>query len=148
MNMINLRYKFEYLFTIYANDFGWQGFVEKEKLDSFNIPVYGPSLAELQSIVETEQSFEIENMRLLSGFPSYPSMEMEVREGEEEMFGRIVSNFYRALFENLVAILLGSDDHMVNEIFTRIAKRAAANYGEFFTDMIYMVVAILIRKRQ
>ena len=50
--------------------------IEKEKLDSFNILVYGPSLAELQSIVEIEQSFEIENMRLLSGFPLHPSMEV------------------------------------------------------------------------
>ena len=72
MNIINLRYKFEYLFSIYAIDFGWQGLIEKEKLDSFNILVYGPSLAELQSIVETEQSFEIDNMRLFSGFPLHP----------------------------------------------------------------------------
>jgi hypothetical protein len=64
-------------------DFGYQGLIEKEKLESFNLPVYCPSVEELQSIVETEQSFEIESIRLLSGFPSIPFM--EVREGEEEM---------------------------------------------------------------
>jgi hypothetical protein len=49
-----------------------EGLIEEEKLDSFNIPFYDPSVEVLQSIVETEKSFEIESMRLLNGFPLHP----------------------------------------------------------------------------
>lgn len=122
-----------------------EGLIEKEKLDSFNLPVYGPSVEEVQSIVEAEQSFEIENMKLLTGFPLHPLL--EVREGEEERFGRTVSNFYKAMFENIVGSHLGSDEHLVDEFFMRIAKRAAAKYEDFVLDKVDIAVAVLIRKR-
>jgi len=121
-----------------------EGLIEKEKLDSFNIPFYGPTMDELQSVVETEKSFEIESMRLLSGFTQHPML--EVREGEEEMFGRTVGNFYRALFENIVGTHLGSDEHLVDDIFSRIAHTAAAKCGEFLSITLDVAVVFLLRK--
>eukprot|EP01018_Ginkgo_biloba_P003388 Gb_02316 [translate_table: standard] len=85
-----------------------EGLIEEEMRESFNVPFFGPNVEELEKIVEMENSFEIESIRLLRGFPSYPMR--EVREGEEEMFGRVVANHYRALFENLVRAHLGSHD--------------------------------------
>lgn len=120
-----------------------EGLIDKEKLDSFNIPFYASSVEELQSIVEAEHSFEIENMRLLTCFSAHPLS--EVREGEEERFARVVGNFYRSVFENIVGNHLGSDEHLVDEIFMRIEKRAAAKYKEF-ADKIYVAVAVLVRK--
>lgn len=122
-----------------------ESLIDKPKLDSFNIPFYCPSVEELQSIVESEQSFEIDNMTLLTGFPLHPLL--EVGAGEDERFGRIVSNVYRAAFENIVGTHLGSDEHLVDEIFKRIAKRAAAKYEEFVLDKLDVAVAVLIRKR-
>jgi len=37
-----------------------QGFVEEEKLNSFNVPLYTPSLVEVKFIVEKEGSFTID----------------------------------------------------------------------------------------
>jgi len=125
-------------------DLDWQGLIEEEKLDSFNVPFYGPSVEELQSIVQTESSFEIENVRVLSGFPLHPLL--EVREGEEEMFGRIVAKHYRALFENIVGAHLGWDEYLIDDFFSRIASRAAAKYGEYLPNTLDMVVAFLVRK--
>ena len=119
--------------------------IEEEKLDSFNIPFYDPSVEELQSIVEIEKSFEIMSMRVLSGFPLHPLL--EVREGEEELFGRIVGKHYRALFQNLVSAHLGWDDeYLVNEFFSSIANRAAAKYVEYLPNTLDLVVAFLVRK--
>ena len=119
--------------------------IEKEKLDSFNIPFYGASLEDLQSIVEMERSFEIESMKLLSGVSLHPFM--EVRQREEQMYGRMVGNYYRSVFENLVATLLGSNEKMVAEIFNRIAKTAAAKNREFLADAVDVAISVLIRKR-
>eukprot|EP00253_Pinus_taeda_P017949 PITA_17949 len=121
-----------------------EGLIEKEKLDSFNIPYYNPSVELLRSLLETEDSFEIESMRVLKGFPLHPSW--DVREGEEAMFGRIVGNFYRAMFENIVKSHLGSDEYLVDEFFSRYAKRAAAKYPEYLHRTLDLVVTFLVRK--
>lgn len=121
-----------------------EGLIEKDKLDSFNLPVYSPSLEELQSIVEMEQSFEIESIKLLTGFPSLPFM--EVREGEDEMTGRIVRNFYRSTLENIVGTHFGWDEHLLDEVFTRLANKATAKYGEFPRNTLNVAVVFLVRK--
>ena len=119
--------------------------IDEEKLDSFNMPFYGPSAEELQSIVQTEKSFEIESVRVLSGFSLHPLLEVKV--GEEETFGRIVAKHYRALFQNLVSAHLGWDDeYLVNEFFSSIANRAAAKYVEYLPNTLDLVVAFLVRK--
>ena len=122
----------------------WQGLIDEEKLDSFNIAFYGPSVEELQSIVETEKSFDIESVRVLTGFPLHPLL--EVREGEEAMFGRIVAKHYRALFENIVGSHLGWDEYLIDEFFSRIESRAAAKYGEYLPNTLDLVAAFLVRK--
>jgi len=122
----------------------WQGLIDEEKLDSFNMPFYGPSAEELQSIIETEKSFEIDSVRVLSGFPLHPLL--EIREGEQEMFGRIVGKHYRALFENVVGAHLGSDEYLVNDFLSIIANRAAEKYREYLPNTLDLVVALLVRK--
>ena len=118
--------------------------IEEEKLDSFNIPYYGPSVEELKIVVETENSFEIDSVRTLSGFPLHPLL--EVREGEEEMFGRIVGKHYRALFENIVGVHLGWNEYLIDEFFSRIEKRAAAKYGEYLPNALGLVIVFLLHK--
>lgn len=121
-----------------------EGLIEEEKLDSFNIPYYGPSVGELKIIVETENSFEIDSVMTLSGFPLHPLT--EVREGEEEMFGRIVGKHYRALFENIVGAHFGWNEYLIDEFFSRIEKRAAVKFGEYLPNTLDLVIAFLLRK--
>ena len=90
------------------------------------------------------KSFEIESVRVLSGFPLHPLL--EVREGEEEMFGRVVAKHYRALFENIVGSHLGWDEYLIDEFFSRIESRAAGKYGEYLTNTLDTVAAFLVRK--
>lgn len=129
----------EYAFQDLVNE----GLVEKEKLDSFNIPMFCPSPEELQSIIEREMSFEIKDMTVLQGFPSIPMT--EVRQGEEEMFGIRWGNHYRALFENIIRSHLGCEN-LTNEFFSRIAKRAAAKSYEYVAKTIDIAVVVLRRR--
>nr|GMD14789.1 salicylate carboxymethyltransferase-like [Ipomoea batatas] len=48
------------LLTLALNEIVAEGFVEEEKLNSFNVPLYTPSLAEVKFIVEKEGSFTID----------------------------------------------------------------------------------------
>eukprot|EP01018_Ginkgo_biloba_P003402 Gb_02311 [translate_table: standard] len=110
-----------------------EGLIEEEKKESFNIPFFGPNVEELKKIVEMENSFEIERIRLLRGLPLHPMR--EVREGEEETFGRVVANNYRALFESLVGAHLGSQDlgsqDLIDHFFSRIANKAASKWQDY-----------------
>jgi hypothetical protein len=64
-----------------------QGLIDEEKLDSFNMPFYGPSAEELQSIIKMEKSFEIKSVRVLSRFPLHPLL--EIRDGEEVIMDKV-----------------------------------------------------------
>jgi len=121
-----------------------EGVIEKEKVDSFNLPLFCPNVEEFESIVKTETSFEIvESVKLFSGLPLHPIS--EVTKGDEEMFGRTVANGYRAAFENLVRAQLGSDG-LTNEFYLRIEKMAAAKCQEYLRNRCDQLVAFLVRK--
>jgi len=121
-----------------------EGMIEKEKMDSFNLPLFGPNVEELESIVKMEKSFEIvERVKVFSAFLLRPISDM--RNNDEEAFGRMVSKNYRAAFENLVRAQLGSDV-LTDEFFLRMEKRATAKCQEYLRNRTDLLVAFLIRK--
>ncbi|KAF2292457.1 hypothetical protein GH714_023011 [Hevea brasiliensis] len=50
------------LLGITLNDMVSEGLIEESKLDSFNIPVYGPSAEELKNVIEAQGSFTINRL--------------------------------------------------------------------------------------
>eukprot|EP01018_Ginkgo_biloba_P003391 Gb_02345 [translate_table: standard] len=125
------------------DDLAAEGLIEEEKRESFNMPFFGPNVEELVKIVEMENSFEIKSIKLLRGLALHPMC--EVREGEEEMFGRVVANNYRALFESLVGAHLGSHD-LINNFFSKIANRAASKWEDYVSNRVDLLVAFPVRK--
>ncbi|XP_059076995.1 indole-3-acetate O-methyltransferase 1-like [Cryptomeria japonica] len=134
----NIARHLEYAFEELVNE----DIVEREKWKSFYIPWFGPSLEEVESIVKKEGSFEIGNMRVLGGVPMHPMTHW--KQGEEKMFGIFVANQYRALFENIIEVHLGSE-RLTDEFFLRIAKRASTQFEEYIPKEIELVVALLIK---
>lgn len=121
-----------------------QGMIEKEKMESFNLPLFCPTVEELESIVKMEKSFEIvEGVKLLGGFPLHPISEES--NNDEKMFGRMVSDTYRAAFENLVGAQLGSDV-LTDEFYLRIERTATAKCQEYLRNRGDQLVAFLVRK--
>ena len=41
-----------------------QGMVEKERLYSFNLPIYGPSIAEVTAVVKQSELYDINHIQL------------------------------------------------------------------------------------
>ena len=58
-----------------------QGLIEEEKLDSFNMPVFGPCLEEVRSEVAREGSFQIERLELLKSSEMFSKEEMAAING-------------------------------------------------------------------
>ncbi|GLJ28228.1 hypothetical protein SUGI_0554470 [Cryptomeria japonica] len=130
---------FEYAFQELVNE----GFIEKEKWESFNLPWFGPNPEEVESIVKRQGAFTMEHVRVLGEFPLHPMT--EVRRGEKEVFGSSVGNHYRALLENIVKAHLGCES-LTDEFFFRIGKRAAAKFEEYLSNHIELVVVMLVKK--
>ncbi|XP_077251711.1 putative jasmonic acid carboxyl methyltransferase 1 [Tasmannia lanceolata] len=52
------------LMALALNGMVLQGVIEQEKVDSFNLPYYAPSIHELEDIVETEGSFSLDRFEV------------------------------------------------------------------------------------
>ena len=66
-----------------------QGIIGKEKVESFNLPLFCPNVDELESIMKMEKSFEIAgSVKLFSELPLHHPIS-EVKKGNEEMLGRM-----------------------------------------------------------
>jgi hypothetical protein len=96
------------------------GMIEKEKMDSFNLPVLCPNVEALENILRMEKSFEIlERVHLFSGFTFLASNSRGEKKNDEKMFKRMVTNNFREAFENLMRAHLCSDV-LTNEFFLKI----------------------------
>ncbi|GLJ28193.1 hypothetical protein SUGI_0553770 [Cryptomeria japonica] len=132
----HLEYAFEALVM--------EGIITKEKWESFNLPWFNPNLKEVESIVKREGSFAIVSMKIVGGMNAHPTT--DVKKGEENMFGRIVANQHRALFENIVEAHLGCKK-VTNEFFLKIAERASIQFEEYLSKKIELLVAFLKKKK-
>nr|XP_027086457.1 theobromine synthase 2-like [Coffea arabica] len=107
------------------------GLLEEEKLDSFNLPLYTPSLEVVKCIVEEEGSFEILyletfKVRYDAGFSiddDYQVRSLFQVYCDEHVKAAYVTFFFRAVFEPILASHFG--EAIMPDLFHRFAKNAA-----------------------
>ncbi|BAF28009.1 Os11g0260100 [Oryza sativa Japonica Group] len=105
-----------------------QGRVEKEKLDSFNRPMYGPSVDELKQLVQESQLFDIIDIRAFD-LTFDPIDKLELEESATATTGRPYSvheaidnnhtTTLRAVTETLLASHFG--ESIMDDLFTLFA---------------------------
>uniref|UniRef100_J3MCV1 Uncharacterized protein n=2 Tax=Oryza brachyantha TaxID=4533 RepID=J3MCV1_ORYBR len=99
-----------------------EGLVEKGKLESFNLPLYGPSMDEVKAAVEQSELFGIEHMELFeSSWDPYDDLqEHDSTHSSPARGGMNVARCIRAVYEPLLAGHFG--EHMLDELFRRYAQ--------------------------
>nr|XP_027115638.1 probable caffeine synthase 4 isoform X1 [Coffea arabica] len=108
-----------------------QGRLEEEKLDSFNVPIYTPSVEEVRHIIEEEGSFEIvclETFKLRhdAGFSiddNQLGSHSQVHFCDEHVRAAHVASMVRAVSEPILASHFG--EAIIPDLFHRFAKNAA-----------------------
>ncbi|KAH9317735.1 hypothetical protein KI387_019504, partial [Taxus chinensis] len=93
-----------------------QGLIEEEKLDSFNIPYYGPSLEELKQEVQKQGSFTIVGLEVIIGRRNIENID----DNEKEPNAKFLSKQIRAVMESLTSYHFGSG--VVDAIFNKYAE--------------------------
>ncbi|XP_028105732.1 salicylate carboxymethyltransferase-like [Camellia sinensis] len=130
------------LLAMALNQMVSEGLIEEEKMDSFNIPQYTPSPAEVKSEVQKEGSFTIDRLEVsrvdwnackAKLCPS--STDQEFKED-----GYDVAKCMRAVAESLLVSHFGVE--IIDEVFERykkiVADRMAKERTEFFNVTVSM----------
>ncbi|XP_044327858.1 anthranilate O-methyltransferase 3-like [Triticum aestivum] len=99
-----------------------EGLLEKEKLDSFNLPIYAPSVNEVKEVVAQNGLFNISHIKLFESNwdPHDDSEGGEVQNSEQS--GINIAKSLRAVFGPLLAKHFG--ESLLNRLFKKCANYA------------------------
>ncbi|EMS56388.1 Salicylate O-methyltransferase [Triticum urartu] len=100
-----------------------KGCVEKEKLDTFNLPYYAPSVKEVKALINESKLFDIEHVRLFESnwYPQDDSDSDVVLD--YAIGGANVAKCIRAVLEPLIVDHFG--DNIIEELFVVYASVVA-----------------------
>ncbi|OVA20049.1 SAM dependent carboxyl methyltransferase [Macleaya cordata] len=120
------------------DDLVQEGLVDGEKRDSFNIPVYAPSVEDFKEVVEADGSFAINKLEVFRG--GSPLVVNEPDDAAE--VGRALANSCRSVCGVLVDAHIG--DQLSDELFARLERRATSHAKELLEQLqFFHVVASL-----
>ncbi|KAK7333437.1 hypothetical protein VNO80_30210 [Phaseolus coccineus] len=120
------------------DDLVQEGLISSEKRDSFNIPVYAPSLQDVKEVVESDGSFAINKLEVFKGgsplVVNHPCDDKEV--------GKALANTCRSVSGVLVEAHIGVK--LSEELFLRVERRAASHGKELLEKLqFFHIVASL-----
>ncbi|KAL6606951.1 hypothetical protein ACP70R_042604 [Stipagrostis hirtigluma subsp. patula] len=117
-----------------------KGLVEKEKLESFYLPVYSPSIGEVEAIVKQSGLFEMNHIQVFeTNWDPYDDSENDVvHDGDRS--GANVAKCIRAVMESLVASHFG--DTILDALFTEYTHRVAKHLEKEKTKHAVIVLSV------
>ncbi|CAD6246177.1 unnamed protein product [Miscanthus lutarioriparius] len=119
-----------------------EGRVEKEKLDSFNLPFYAPSVDEVRDVIRQSQAFDVTHIQLFeSNWDPHDHMEDDgdlVLDGVQS--GVNVAKSIRAVIGPLIAHHFG--EHVLDDLFELYAKNVAVHLQKVKTKYPVIVVSL------
>ncbi|KAM3196400.1 hypothetical protein ACQJBY_072212 [Aegilops geniculata] len=120
-----------------------EGLVEKEKLDSFNLPLYGPSMDEVKAVVDQSQQFELTHIKLFeTNWDPYDDSEgNDVHDSVQS--GVNVANCLRAVMQPLFASHFG--ESVLDELFKKFAYNVMLHLVKEKTK--YSVITLSLKRR-
>lgn len=122
-----------------------KGLLDEDKLHSFNLPFFSPTIEEFKSIVKTSGSFTLQRCEVLRGEAA--GMPDNKRE-DCGLLGRQLSQQYRNGLETMIEAHIGAD--MADELFQRVEKRGAEKSQEWMAKMesLTQLLVVLIRNNK
>ncbi|KAI3448994.1 hypothetical protein Pfo_005659 [Paulownia fortunei] len=135
-------------FTLLANtllDMIPEGFIKEADLHSFNMPIYTPSKEEVETVIRSEGSFNLDKLEYF-----LVPWDAHVQYGntndqhiDKYRRGELVSNFIRAYTEPVIAAHFGSS--IIDELYGRYAKKLAEHLSR--EEPLFFNIVICLSKK-
>ncbi|KAJ8421637.1 hypothetical protein Cgig2_007499 [Carnegiea gigantea] len=120
------------------DDLVQEGLISSDKRDSFNIPVYAPSLQDFKEVVEANGSFAINKLEVFRG--GSPLVVSQPDDAAE--VGQALANSCRSVCGVLVEAHIG--DRLGDELFLRVERRATSHAKDLLEQLqFFHIVASL-----
>ncbi|KAJ1280805.1 hypothetical protein BS78_04G261200 [Paspalum vaginatum] len=122
-----------------------QGRVEKEKLDSFNLPFYAPSVDEVRGVVKQSELFDICHIELFeSNWDPHDDLDDGDLVLDSVQSGVNVARSIRAVIEPLIVSHFG--EHILDDLFEMYAENVAVHLQKVNTK--YPVIVLSLKARR
>ncbi|KAI5647604.1 hypothetical protein M9H77_33609 [Catharanthus roseus] len=128
------------LLSMAINQLVSEGLIEEEKLDSFNIPEYTPSPAEVKYVVEEEGCFVISHLEATSVHWNASDKSEFSAIGELKNSGYNVAKCIRAVTESLLVSHFGKD--LMDDIFDKFKEILIECMSKEKTEFINVTVSM------
>ncbi|WVZ80037.1 hypothetical protein U9M48_027552 [Paspalum notatum var. saurae] len=120
-----------------------KGLIQEEKLDAFNLPVYGPSVDEVKAVVREGELFNINSFQLFeSNWDPYDDLEGHGVQHSIQS-GMNVAKSIRAVMEPLFTSHFGGS--VLDELFKEYARNVAKHLEREKT--MYSVIVLSLQRR-
>ncbi|XP_006655959.1 anthranilate O-methyltransferase 3-like [Oryza brachyantha] len=121
-----------------------EGVVEKGKLESFNIPMYGASIDEVKAVVALNELFDMDHIELFeSNWDPYDDLEHDDMCSSPQR-GVNVAKCIRAVLEPLLVSHFG--EYILDELFKRYAHLMDRHLAKENTTKFSVIVLALNRR--
>ncbi|KAJ1411245.1 SAM dependent carboxyl methyltransferase [Sesbania bispinosa] len=101
-----------------------EGLVEEAKLDSFNLPIYEPTVEEVRQVIEVEGSFTLQTLKTFQiGYDVDIQEDIDNYVLNSKVRGDFIAMSHRAGFELLLSAEFGKD--MMDGLFSRFSKKVS-----------------------
>ncbi|KAL7120797.1 hypothetical protein ACP275_02G144600 [Erythranthe tilingii] len=120
-----------------------EGLVKEDNLHSFNIPIFGPSIQEIEAAVESEGSFNLDKMEFV--FVPWDAGEDCNNYEKTDTSGKIVAKCVRAFLEPLLVVHFGSSIN-VDRVFDVYAEKVEEHLSIDESSSYFFHVISLTRK--
>ncbi|XP_047306544.1 probable jasmonic acid carboxyl methyltransferase 2 [Impatiens glandulifera] len=115
-----------------------QGLIQKEDVDSFNLPLYTPYTDEVKEIIMKEKSFDLKKMEIFKYNWDHDDNDDKKKSGE------IVANFVRAVTQPMLVTHFG--ELFLNNVFNRYEERVADHVLKTEKTK-FIILTICLRKK-
>ncbi|KAK6258295.1 hypothetical protein SCA6_012769 [Theobroma cacao] len=128
------------LLAMALNDMVFEGLIKEEKLNSFNVPNYLPSPAELKSEVLKERSFTVDRLEVTevnwNAYQNEPDLSDAFKDG-----GYNFAKCIRAVTEPLLASHFG--EAIIDEVFRRYRDIVADRMSKEKTEFVNVTISLI-----
>ncbi|CAL9150427.1 unnamed protein product, partial [Musa hybrid cultivar] len=124
-----------------------QGIIEEDKLVTFNLPYYAPSMEEVKAVIHREDLFDLEQARIFeANWNPFDDSDDDSAAFDSIASGKNVAGYVRAAFQPLIEEHFG--DAILDELFSIYAANVSRHLLQQKSKHYLFVISLKKKKKE